>query len=437
VNVWENQKNDVHPPLYYLILHTICSLFPGKFSIWFAGIINIIFALMTLYILRKLVNVLVNNNAFTAICSWAFILSSGILSSITFLRMYVMAMYFVTLMCYLFVNLIQSSKLNWKSFLPIFSTAVAGAMTHYYCIVYLLFVCFVFGIYLLIEKGIKITGIFTVMMAASGALSIAIFPAMINHILFGYRGTESRYNLEKFSISDISERLNGFYLYINRQLFGNMFVFVIAFVVIVCIYMKISKGKILFNLNCIQWCIMIIPTFLYFLIVSKMAVYIADRYIFPIYPVALVCILCLVYYGASNVFNKKIKYIFICIVCTIITFNSWRMTDWDYLFTKSSEFLSEIDNYRNLDCVYLYDEAWKIQNDYYEIKKYNSITYVKYDNINILSDLDCTSSPMLIIKVNGNEEDILNQVIDICQSFDKYEKIGTYAWSSTYFVSKK
>jgi hypothetical protein len=90
-----------------------------------------------------------------------------------------------------------------------------------------------------------------------------------------------------------------------------------------------------------------------------------------------------------------------------------------------------------LDCVYLYDEAWKIQNDYYEIKKYNSITYVKYDNINILSDLDSTSSPMLIIKVNGNEEDILNQVIDICQSFDKYEKIGTYAWSSTYFVSKK
>ena len=27
-----NQKNDVHPPLFYAILHTICSFFPNTFS---------------------------------------------------------------------------------------------------------------------------------------------------------------------------------------------------------------------------------------------------------------------------------------------------------------------------------------------------------------------------------------------------------------------
>ena len=43
-NVWINQKNDVHPPLYYMILHTICSFFPGTFSGWYAGSINIIFS---------------------------------------------------------------------------------------------------------------------------------------------------------------------------------------------------------------------------------------------------------------------------------------------------------------------------------------------------------------------------------------------------------
>ena len=28
------QSYDVHPPLYYMILHTVCSLFPGLFSKW-------------------------------------------------------------------------------------------------------------------------------------------------------------------------------------------------------------------------------------------------------------------------------------------------------------------------------------------------------------------------------------------------------------------
>ncbi len=41
--VWKNQKNDVHPPIYYILLHTICSFFPGKFSWWYAGSINIFF----------------------------------------------------------------------------------------------------------------------------------------------------------------------------------------------------------------------------------------------------------------------------------------------------------------------------------------------------------------------------------------------------------
>lgn len=29
--VYENQKNDNHPPLYHILLHTICSLYPGTF----------------------------------------------------------------------------------------------------------------------------------------------------------------------------------------------------------------------------------------------------------------------------------------------------------------------------------------------------------------------------------------------------------------------
>ena len=35
------QSFDVHPPLYYMILHIICSLFPGVFSKWFGLGLNL------------------------------------------------------------------------------------------------------------------------------------------------------------------------------------------------------------------------------------------------------------------------------------------------------------------------------------------------------------------------------------------------------------
>ena len=40
--VYENQKNDVHPPLYYLLLRLMMNFSIGNFSIWPGVILNII-----------------------------------------------------------------------------------------------------------------------------------------------------------------------------------------------------------------------------------------------------------------------------------------------------------------------------------------------------------------------------------------------------------
>lgn len=42
-SVFYNQAQDVHPPLYYVIIHTISSFFPGTYSKWFAIIPNMMF----------------------------------------------------------------------------------------------------------------------------------------------------------------------------------------------------------------------------------------------------------------------------------------------------------------------------------------------------------------------------------------------------------
>ena len=83
-SVWKNQTDDVYPPLYYMLLHIICSLNPGKFSIWYAAVINIVFALLTLYIFRKLMRCFVEDEIVTDISALLFLLSVGVLQNVSF-----------------------------------------------------------------------------------------------------------------------------------------------------------------------------------------------------------------------------------------------------------------------------------------------------------------------------------------------------------------
>ena len=66
VPVYENQKNDVHPPLYYLLLRFCMGFTTGHVSIWPGIILNIIiYAFITIFmyfILKKLLNTTTSPN---------------------------------------------------------------------------------------------------------------------------------------------------------------------------------------------------------------------------------------------------------------------------------------------------------------------------------------------------------------------------------------
>lgn len=78
----------------------------------------------------------INDKIFIDFISIIFITSEGILQNISFFRMYVMAMFWITLTAYLFVKALIE-KVCWKHWILIDLVAVSGALTHYYCIIYL------------------------------------------------------------------------------------------------------------------------------------------------------------------------------------------------------------------------------------------------------------------------------------------------------------
>lgn len=386
-NVWKNQTNDVHPPLYYLILHIICSFNAGRFSIWYAAMINMIFAVFTLYILRKLIYLFVEDNVIVDLGSILFIVSAGILQNVSFLRMYVMAMFWITCTAYLFVKALNE-KCTRKIWIQMGLVAVAGALTHYYCIIYLCATCLVFGICLLIEKRWKDIGLLAAHMMAAGVISIAVFPAMLTHMFFGYRGTESIDNLTQGTWLEYWERMKNFYGFINTQMFGKaggggiVFVLLILIVFIVLqkeydvISVTFDRKKIM------KWMIAGVPLVMYFIFVSASAVYVTDRYLFPIYAVAFCIFLCMMTFLWKKLATEKFAYVIMCLIGTVFIVNGFAHASWDYLFSASSDLLNKAQTYSDRNCICVYDVKWKEQPAFYELKNYKSITFISQENIN-------------------------------------------------------
>lgn len=63
-SVVNNQMHDAHPPLFYMVLHSVSSLFTGTFSKWFGLIPNIIYFVIVMFLLLKISQCVSDNNIF-------------------------------------------------------------------------------------------------------------------------------------------------------------------------------------------------------------------------------------------------------------------------------------------------------------------------------------------------------------------------------------
>ena len=99
-SVWHNQVLDVHPPVYYCLLHFICSLFPDSFSNWYAFAINIIAMIVGQIFLFKAASKLCKSDitALIVCAVWGF--SQGFVNLNVYLRMYSLLTMFAIIFLY-------------------------------------------------------------------------------------------------------------------------------------------------------------------------------------------------------------------------------------------------------------------------------------------------------------------------------------------------
>lgn len=365
--VVRNQSEDVHPPLYYFVIHTVCSFFPEQFSKWFGLLPNVLFFIMTQIVLYLIMKTLTNNSAFAIVPVIIYGFSVGAINTVLLIRMYMMQSFWILLQLYIHICLCNSLECGTKLkknllLIATYATTLAGFMTQYYFVIFAFFLSAGYFIYQLLQK--RWIHLFKYAVAMFGALATGyiVFPSCYEHILGnGERGQEAFANM---SSANFSAKLKPFWDYLNTELFmGSLNVILVILLLIIVImtirhYIHISISKdhsnykfsfvlrkasndlaITISQNQILVSIISIACIGYFCIVAKISSLEADRYIFPIYPVVVMC----AYFTFTKVMSLCVKnstFVNAAIVCIALTGNVVQYSN------KSVEYLySDLGSY--------------------------------------------------------------------------------------------
>lgn len=218
VSVYQNSADDYHPFLYFILLHFICSIFPGTFSMWYAYVINIIFFIIQQIFLFKLIRSLTGNSHWGIIGTFFFGLTTGSENILFFLRMYCPATALSVVLFYYLTELYNKrndSKISKSLFIKLFITTLAGCLMLHEFIILAFIAALLYGLYYLFTKHVKYAFIFGGTMISSALLSIGIFPSTIPH-LFGSTGTFGGH-VKKYSFMF---QFKIYWSYITNELFG-------------------------------------------------------------------------------------------------------------------------------------------------------------------------------------------------------------------------
>lgn len=330
-SVVNNQMHDAHPPLFYMVLHSVSSLFTGTFSKWFGLIPNIIYFVIVMFLLLKISQCVSDNNIFFIAVQVLYGFSIGAINSVTYIRMYML----LTLWCLLFllenIYLYQKEKLKLSNYILLGIATLGGMYTHFFFIIFACPVVLLNLLYLYKEKSGKGLLKYILTGAIGGISAILLFPTYIQKIS-GNDGNsnsaQTHANMRNFS--DWSNRLKAYWADVSSELFGSVWGVIIGICVIIIIsyifsrlvfnikLKKTEKGLICIIIEkndfekkkiVIRKSVFIIGGILficafYYILVCKITLFISNRFMMCIYPL-LVLLMCLLLEKTVKVCTKK------------------------------------------------------------------------------------------------------------------------------------
>ena len=411
VPVYENQKNDVHPPLYYFFLRLFMEFTPGKITKWGGIVLNIIIygfiTFFTFLIAKRLWQGKPHGELIAIAVAFVSSITLASLTSVVYIRMYALSTLNIAIITYLHLKLIE--EYDRKNLILISISALVGSLTHYFFLFYLA-VLFVMTLIRLIRQKEKFVG-YLVAIAVAAAFSLLIFPYSISHILFSNRGTGAMggiFSTESFS--QISEFLSLIQVYAFNYMLLPLLIIIVQF------FIFFTKNLSVFKLGRPFWYVFC-PTAFYFLLTAIASPYIELRYVMPICGLFFVLVIYLLSHALEIAMPAKIANIFVllALVVTIIIPFITKTEPKQILYRENKDIVSRIETDLNLPTIYWFnsDENRFLDDillftklDHSYVAKDSELT--KENLRAIYKGQDLSNGLLVFINANQNNDEILS-----------------------------
>lgn len=371
--VYENQKNDVHPPFYYLLLRIAYSFHLNEFSKWPGIILNIIFFICSNILIYKILTKIIKNKKIALLMCLVSGLVISSLESVTYIRMYALNSFILLAIAYLHILNYKKEELDIKNLILIGTATLIASLTHYYNIIYIGIIYLIYAIIYLKNKQYKNLRKYTLAMVIAAICSLAIFPYSIKHIFMGYRGQGV---LETFKEpSKMISNLANYITILNEKVFNGTLWLIAIFLVGVCIFKLVKNKQITIKVQNEKLSLIIIPAIIYFLFVAVSSPYTEIRYIIPVCNFIFIFVI----YELYEVINKVLKEernsdILISIILILILVMPLKTNaKVDNLYLQRKEIVSQVtEKYGKIPTIYLFNSSQnRFLDDIYMFTKIN------------------------------------------------------------------
>lgn len=262
-SVYYNQTQDVHPPLYYMVTHFICSIFYGVFSKWTGLIPNLFFFGGILWLLYRIGIRLFDSHTIGILMMLLYGTSTSAVSNYTMVRMYQPLALLTLLLAYELLNVLQQES-SKRVYFAIFFTICAGMLTHYFYLFYAFFSCAFVFFYLLAKKQYKKLGSFSISALLGVGAMVCIYPYILTSLV-GQSNLSVDYSLRR-CVTDIVRMT----LYMGRGMLLCAVVGAIGIVILIVVRIRNKKPHGVRNAKKehLFACLLLAPAALAFLVIA-------------------------------------------------------------------------------------------------------------------------------------------------------------------------
>lgn len=443
--VVENQSMDTHPPLYYLLLNFVASLFPGQFSRWFGIGLNIFLMFFVWIGLYLLLQYFLHKRALSIFFSTLFCCSYLAFSMVLFIRMYVLLMAICLFQTWYHLKLydqIQAHssfpfRTHWKAYISLSLLTICGAWTHYYSIIFQGLISCLFCVVLLFHKKRDDMLRYIGCMILSALLYLLLYPACINHLFFKYRGRDAVHKFLEGSslLGEVSEMFNSY----NESQYHGVLPWLVLVMLLITSILVIKKRLSFVSL--LKGVALIIPACTYFFIISKASPFITLRYITPVAPLLYAALVIWIFRLLEKTkMNNGRKIIISFVLCVLfLPICIYRPTT-PLKFNAFSEKRDVINKLSEISetCIYITGDEynWKMWEDYIYYPLFDGLFFIDGNKQSPISDAKILSQENVVIFIDSvlDPDEILSYLSEYLP-FSTYKQVYTAQYNYIYFAN--